>query len=79
MRKQKQRVILTFIYVILLVVLVCNIEVVKNHMDVMYGLVGGIIIMTITNTLNDFQSKKEEEREFRELCRRYGVSKWKNY
>lgn len=75
MRKQKQRVILTFIYVILLAVLVFNFDIVKNHLDVMYGLVGGIILMTITGTLNDFQSKKEEEREFKELCKMYGVIK----
>lgn len=71
MRKQKQRVILTFIYVILFAVLVFNFEAVKNHLDMMYGLVGGIVLMTITTTLNDFQSKKEEQEEFKELCRMY--------
>ena len=71
MRKQKQRVILTFIYVILFAVLVFNFSAVKNHLDMLYGLAGGIILMTITNTLNDFQSKKEEQEEFKELCRMY--------
>ena len=79
MRKQKQRVILTFIYVILLAVLIFNFESVRNHLDMLYGLVGGIILMTITGTLNDFQSKKEEQREFKELCKKYGVIRWKNY
>ena len=70
-RKQKQRVILTFIYVILFAVLVFNFSAVSNHLDMFYGLAGGIILMTITNTLNDFQSKKEEMAEFKELCRMY--------
>ena len=73
MKKQKQRVILTFIYVILLAVLIFNFEIVRNHLDMLYGLVGGIILMTITGTLNDFQTKKEEQEEFKELCRMYGV------
>lgn len=71
MKSQKRRVILTFIYVILLAVLVFNFESVRNHIDMLYGVVGGIILMTITNTLNDFQSKKEEIEEFKELCRIY--------
>ena len=75
MRKQKQRVILTFIYVILLAILIFNFESVRNHLDMMYGLIGGIILMTITGTLNDFQTKKEEQEEFKELCRMYGVIK----
>ena len=75
MKSQKRRVILTFIYVILLAILIFNFESVRNHLDMMYGLIGGIILMTITGTLNYFQSKKEEEREFKELCRRYGVRK----
>jgi len=70
-RKQKQRVILTFIYLILFAILVFNLEVVRDYLDMFYGLIGGIIVMTITNTLNDFQSKKEEQKEFRELCKMY--------
>lgn len=70
-RKQKQRVILTFIYVILFAVLVFNFSAVKDYLDMFYGLIGGIVLMTITNTLNDFQSKKEEMAEFKELCRMY--------
>lgn len=70
-RKQKQRVILTFVYVILFAVLAFNFSAVSNQLDMFYGLAGGIILMTITNTLNDFQSKKEEIEEFKELCRMY--------
>ena len=70
-RKQKQRVILTFIYLILFAILVFNLEVVRDYLDMVYGLIGGIIVMTITNTINDFQSKKEEQKEFRELCKMY--------
>ena len=72
-KKQKQRVILTFIYVILFGVLAFNFEAVKNYLDMLYGLASGIILMTITTTLNDFQTKKEEQREFKELCKMYGV------
>lgn len=71
MRNQKRRVILTFIYLILLMILIFNFESVTNHHDMMYGLIGGIILMTITGTLNDFQTKKEEQKEFRELCKMY--------
>jgi len=62
---------LTFIYLILFAILVFNLEVVRDYLDMFYGLIGGIIVMTITNTLNDFQSKKEEQKEFRELCKMY--------
>lgn len=75
MRKQKQRVGLIFIYLILLAVLIFNFESIGNHMDMFYGLIGGIILMMITNTLIDFESKKQEQREFKELCRMYGVRK----
>lgn len=71
MKKQKQRVILTFVYVILFAVLVFNFSAVKDYLDMFYGLIGGIVLMTITTTLNDFQSKKEEQEEFKELCRMY--------
>ena len=69
MKKQKQRVILTFIYVILFAVLVFNFSAIDNHLDMFYGLIAGVIVMTITNTLNDFESKKEEEKEFYSLYR----------
>lgn len=75
MKKQKQRVGLIFIYLILLAVLIFNFESIVNHLDVMYGLIGGIIFMMITNTLIDFESKKEEQEEFKELCKMYGVRK----
>lgn len=71
MKKQKQRVILTFVYVILFAVLVFNFSAVKDYLDMFYGSIGGIVLMTITTTLNDFQSKKEEQEEFKELCRMY--------
>ena len=79
MKKQKQRVGLIFIYLILLAVLIFNFESIVNYLDVMYGLIGGIIFMMITNTLIDFESKKEEQEEFKELCKMYGVRKWKKY
>lgn len=75
MKKQKQRVGLIFIYLILLAVLIFNFESIVNYLDVMYGLIGGIIFMMITNTLIDFESKKEEQEEFKELCKMYGVRK----
>lgn len=75
MRKQKQRVGVIFIYLILLGILVFNFETIGNYLDVMYGLICGIILMTITNTLIDFESKKQEQREFKELCKMYGVIK----
>ena len=65
------KLLLWLIAVVLVLILVFNFSAVKNHLDMLYGLAGGIILMTITNTLNDFQSKKEEQEEFKELCRMY--------